>query len=99
MHGPGHRRDAGVTAQSGNVALGFLLFVSLGLGMGSVLFAAGSLNLVARPGPWMVWVRYGFGMVIIGVALYYLADARKIEPRTLFILGGALAHALAEITP
>jgi len=34
-------------------------------------------------------------MVIIGVALYYLADARKIEPRTLFILGGALALAAA----
>ncbi len=83
------------TAQSGNVAFGFLMFLSLGLGMGSVLFAAGSLNLVAKPGPWMVWVRYGFGIVIIGVALYYLADARKISPRVLFVLGGVLALAAA----
>ena len=50
--------------------LGFLLFSTLGLGMGAVFFAAGSLNLLARPGPWMVWVRYAFGVILFGVALY-----------------------------
>ena len=47
-----------------------LLFFALGLGMGAVFFAAGSLNLLARPGPWMVWVRYGFGMLLFGGALF-----------------------------
>ena len=79
------------TAQSGNTLVGFLMFLTLGLGMGSVLFVAGSLNLVARPGPWMVWVRYGFGVMIVGVALYYLADSEKISPRTLFLMGGVIA--------
>ena len=35
---------------------GFLWLSALGLGMGAVFFAAGSLNLLARPGPWMIWV-------------------------------------------
>ena len=37
--------------------------------MGAVFFAAGSLNLLVRPGPWMVWVRYAFGVILFGVAL------------------------------
>lgn len=83
------------TAQSGNTLLGFLMFVTLGLGMGTIFFAAGSLNLLMRPGPWMVWVRYIFGIIIVGAGLYYLADARKISPRVLFGAGGALALASA----
>lgn len=78
-------------AQSGSVVMGFFMFLAVGLGMGAVLFAAGSLNMLARPGPWMVWVRYFFGIVLLGVALYYLADADKISPRVLFLLGGACA--------
>lgn len=59
--------------------LGFLLFGTLGLGMGAVFFAAGSLNLLARPGPWMVWVRYAFGVILFGVALYLLANAGQFD--------------------
>jgi thiol:disulfide interchange protein DsbD len=67
-------------AQSGSLLLGFLMFFSLGLGMGAVLFAAGSVNLLMRPGPWMVWVRNGFGVVLVGGGLYYLADAGRLTP-------------------
>jgi thiol:disulfide interchange protein DsbD len=79
------------TAQSGSVFLGFLLFFTLGLGMGAVFFAAGSLNLVMRPGPWMVWVRYAFGIILVGAALYYLAHAGRLVPPLLFVVGFALA--------
>ena len=79
------------TAQSGNVFLGFLLFFTLGLGMGAVFFAAGSLNLVMRPGPWMVWVRYAFGIILVGAALYYLAHSGRLVPPLLFVVGFGLA--------
>lgn len=79
------------TAQSGNALFGFLMFVSLGLGMGAVFFAAGSLNLLAKPGPWMAWVRYLFGALLVGVALYYLRNAGRIGPYGLLALAAALA--------
>lgn len=59
--------------------LGFLLFSMLGLGMGAVFFAAGSLNLLARPGPWMVWVRYAFGVILFGFALHLLANSGQFD--------------------
>jgi thiol:disulfide interchange protein len=74
-------------AQAGNEALGFLMFFTLGLGMGAVLFAAGSLNFLLRPGPWMVWVRYVFGVLLVGVALYYVADAGLVSPTGLWVFG------------
>jgi thiol:disulfide interchange protein len=59
--------------------LGFAWLFTLGLGMGAVFFAAGSLNLLARPGPWMVWVRYGFGIILFGVALYLVAKGGLLD--------------------
>jgi thiol:disulfide interchange protein DsbD len=82
-------------AQSGSVLLGFLIFFAIGLGMGSVFFAAGSLNLLMKPGPWMVWVRYMFGVIMIGGALYYLASADKLVPPALFVAGFLIAVAVA----
>jgi thiol:disulfide interchange protein DsbD len=59
--------------------------------MGAVFFAAGSLNLVMRPGPWMVWVRYAFGIILVGAALYYLAHSGRLVPPLLFVVGFAIA--------
>ncbi len=84
------------TAQSGNSLLGFLMFVSLGLGMGAVFFAAGSLNLLMKPGPWMVWVRHFFGALLVGVALYYLRNAGKIDGPAL-VVGAVVIAALAAV--
>jgi thioredoxin:protein disulfide reductase len=67
--------------------MGFLRFVSLGLGMGAVFFAAGSLNLLLRPGPWMVYVRHGFGVAITGAALYYVASSELLSPTGVFVAG------------
>ncbi|MHC5010929.1 MAG: protein-disulfide reductase DsbD family protein [Planctomycetota bacterium] len=79
------------TTQAGSVGLGFMLFFTLGLGLGAVFFAAGSLNLLMRPGPWMVYVRYFFGVVLVGVALYYVADPGLIGPIALFTIGFVIA--------
>ncbi|MFV1960098.1 MAG: protein-disulfide reductase DsbD family protein, partial [Planctomycetota bacterium] len=78
-------------ATTGSVAIGFLIFFALGLGMGAVFFAAGSLNLLARPGPWMVWVRNAFGIVLVGLALYYVANSELLLPPALFVVGFVLA--------
>jgi thiol:disulfide interchange protein DsbD len=78
-------------AQSGSPLLGFLLFVSIGLGMGAVFFTVGSLNFALRPGPWMVWVRYALGVLLVGVALYYLGLGRHLSSAALLVAGLVLA--------
>ncbi|TBR21694.1 MAG: hypothetical protein EPO63_08395, partial [Candidatus Nitrosotenuis sp.] len=55
--------------------LGFTLFftLALGLGMPFVFLAifSGSLQKLPRSGVWMVWVRKMFGVVLLGMALYF----------------------------
>jgi thiol:disulfide interchange protein DsbD len=80
-----------VTTKAGDPFLGFALFFTLGLGLGAVLFAAGSMNLLLRPGPWMVWVRYVFGILLAGVALYYVANSGLVSSTALFVGGFAIA--------
>ncbi|MDA1195881.1 MAG: sulfite exporter TauE/SafE family protein [Planctomycetota bacterium] len=76
-----------VVAKTGSLAIGFWMFFAFGLGMGTVFFAAGALNFLARPGPWMVWVRYTFGMLLFGVALYYLYSGGLVSTPVLWIMG------------
>lgn len=76
------------TAQQQDPALGFAMFVSMALGMGAVFFAAGSLNLVMRPGPWMVWVRYVFGLILFGAAIYYLGNQQLLVPPVSYVVAG-----------
>jgi thiol:disulfide interchange protein DsbD len=80
-----------LAAKLGSAPLGFLMFFTLGLGMAAVLFAFGALNFAAKPGPWMVWVRYAFAVILSGVALYYLANAEILSPALLFVAGFLLA--------
>lgn len=75
-----------VLATTESVALGFSMFFAMGLGMGAVLFAFGALNFALRPGPWMVWVRYAFGMLLFGGALYYVANAELLQPPLLYVV-------------
>jgi len=49
-----------------------------------------------KPGPWMVWVRYVFGLLLVGAALYYLRSANKISPNVLLAMGGGIG-ALAAV--
>ena len=62
------------TTQS--AALGFLYLLSFSLGMCTLLvivgLSAGALARLPRAGMWMVWVKRGFGIVMLGVAEYYL---------------------------
>lgn len=57
--------------QHGNI-LGLLFPFVLGLGMALPWpFAAGGLSFLPKPGAWMTRVKYGFGVIIFGFALWY----------------------------
>jgi thiol:disulfide interchange protein DsbD len=71
----------GIVAKLGMVAKGTLLFFVMGLGLGlPYLFLATSsalLNRLPKSGMWMVWIRKLFGVLLIGVALYFLVPQAK----------------------
>jgi len=60
----------------GNPYLGFLMFFVLSLGLGLPFLILGTfsglLSKLPRSGQWMVWVRYIFGFILIGMAIYFL---------------------------
>jgi len=62
--------------EKGNPLLGFVLFFVLALGLGAPFILlgifSGAITRLPRAGPWMVWVRKIFGLVLIGMALYFL---------------------------
>jgi len=63
--------------EKGDPLLGFLMFFVLAMGLGTpFLFLAlfsGGINQLPRSGDWMVWVRKVFGIVLLGMALYFLS--------------------------
>jgi thiol:disulfide interchange protein len=62
---------AGTLFANGNVA-GLALPFLLGIGMSLPWpFAAAGLTFLPKPGKWMVWVKYVFGVFILAMALYY----------------------------
>ncbi len=82
----------GVVAKLGIVAKGTLLFFVMGLGLGlPYLLLAMSSGLVSRmpkSGVWMVWIRKLFGVLLIGVAIYFLVPQGKlIDDQQGFYLG------------
>jgi cytochrome c-type biogenesis protein len=56
--------------------LGFLYLFVFSLGMSSLLlffaFVADTSLRLPRAGAWMLWVKYGFAVVLVGVAEYFL---------------------------
>ncbi|MGE0190962.1 MAG: cytochrome c biogenesis protein CcdA [Planctomycetota bacterium] len=79
------------TAQSKDALLGFELFFTFGVGMGSVIALFGLANLALRPGPWMVWVRYIFGVLLFGGAMFYVANSALLPRTALWAAGIAVA--------
>ncbi len=56
---------------------GFSLFLSMGLGMGLpyvfLATAAGSLDRLPRSGEWLSWMNRLFGVLLLGMAVYFVA--------------------------
>ena len=58
---------------------GLLLPFLLGLGMALPWpFAGAGLQCLPKPGKWMKWIKYGFGVLILGFAFYYGQLAVKL---------------------
>jgi len=70
-----------VTA-TGSAALGFIYLFVFSLGMTALLVAVGIFSGTAarlpRAGTWMVWVKRGFALIMIGAAQYYLIEMGKL---------------------
>ncbi|MCS6829277.1 MAG: protein-disulfide reductase DsbD [Armatimonadota bacterium] len=68
---------AAVVSGTGNVPLGFLLFLTLGLGLGIpyivLAMFSGAIRRLPRSGEWMVAVEHLFGFALIGVAIFFLS--------------------------
>ena len=57
-------------------AIGFLLFFVLGIGMGLpslfLAVAAGRIGQLPKAGEWLVWSKKALGVVLLGLALFFL---------------------------
>jgi thiol:disulfide interchange protein DsbD len=78
--------------------MGFALFFIMGLGMGLpyVLLglAAQRTSRLPKAGPWMVWIKHALGVMLLGLALYFLRPLIPHQPfRWLSVLGLAAAGA------
>ena len=65
----------GYAATAQSVPTGMLLGGSFALGMGLLLIVVGTFaGLVERlaSGEWMVWVKHAMGMMLVGMAIYFL---------------------------
>ncbi len=62
---------------SGDPALGFSLFFTLAIGLGlPFIFLAvlsGSISKLPRSGEWMDWVKKLFGVILVAMAIFFLA--------------------------
>jgi thiol:disulfide interchange protein DsbD len=73
----------------GSAAYGFLLFFVLALGLGLPYLVlgtfSGALKTLPRSGLWMVTVRKVFGLVLIGMALYFLMPLMGAATNYIFV--------------
>jgi len=69
----------GTTKSAG---LGFLYLFVFSLGMSALLVVvglfAGAISALPKAGPWMLWVKRGFAILLIAVAQYYLIQMGQL---------------------
>lgn len=89
-----------LVGKSANPFSGFLVFfiLALGLGLPYLIFGtfSGLLTKLPKSGEWLVWVKKVFGVVLLGLSLFYLASSlypdfiRFVMPTTLIVGGSYL---------
>lgn len=69
-------------SSQGSPALGFVYLLVFSLGMCALLvivgLSSGAVSRLPRAGNWMLGVKKGFGIVMLGVAQYYLIEMGKL---------------------
>jgi thiol:disulfide interchange protein DsbD len=88
--------------QSGNNAVGFLVFFAMAWGMGTPLVVVGTFTGLARSlpraGAWMVTVKHAFGWALLATGVWFLGKARLLPDTVIrMALGGVLAAAALHI--
>ncbi len=67
---------------TGSAALGFVYLFAFSIGMCTLLVAvglsAGTLTRLPRAGMWMVWVKRGFAVIMLGMAEYYFVKMGQV---------------------
>jgi thioredoxin:protein disulfide reductase len=76
-------------AQTGNASLGAAALFAMGIGMGVPLLAVGiaAQTLLPRIGPWMEGVKKAFGVILLGMALWFVSP---VVPEWFVMLGWGL---------
>lgn len=92
--------------ETANPVIGFSLFFVLALGLGLpfvvLAIASGNITRLPKSGEWMEWVRKLFGIVLLGMAAYFL---RPVVGDTLYflilgavlVIGGVLLGFVAKV--
>jgi len=79
--------------ERGDPLLGFSLFFTLALGLGApyvfLAIASGNISKLPKSGEWMEWIRRLFGVILIGMAVYFLNPV--LEDKVYWLLLGAVA--------
>jgi thioredoxin:protein disulfide reductase len=72
-------------ARTGDMLIGALALFSLGIGIGAPLLVITILGqrFLPRSGPWMVFIKQGFGVAMLGIAILLL---ERLLPETLTLL-------------
>jgi thiol:disulfide interchange protein DsbD len=69
-------------ATTGSGMLGFVYLFVFSLGMTALLVLvglfSGTIGALPRSGRWMVWIKKGGGIVLIGMAMYYFLLVRQV---------------------
>jgi thioredoxin:protein disulfide reductase len=85
-------------ASMGSPWLGFLIFFTLSLGLGTPLFVlamfSGSLEKLPGSGAWMLWVRKLMGWILVGMAAYFVKPLLPTSVGMFVLAAVALAAGL-----
>ncbi len=85
-------------ATLGDTLMGFVIFFTLSLGLGTPLFVlalfSGQLAKLPRSGEWMNWVRRLMGWVLMGMAAYFVRPILPLLLQHYFLAAVAVAAGL-----
>lgn len=82
----------GLIAKMGLVVKGTVLFFMMGIGLGLPYLVlatfSGLLNKLPQSGMWMIWIRKFFGILLVGVAIYFIIpQLEQIYDKLGFLIG------------